>query len=152
MRCQEFSATVSEYVDHSLTHLRAWHMDRHAHECRSCARVLAELTLIRDTLGDLKECSPRAAFKLQLANCLQLALQKRTRLWARPLALGLTIATALVVLLWPDQPPDFAERVAVRDRHFDLALDSYPTSTPRYPGGFRDFFRSSKVQIRTVSY
>ena len=133
MRCQEFSAAVSEYVDHSLTNLQAWQMDRHAHECRSCARVLAELTLIRNALGDLKECSPRAAYKLQLANCLQSALQKRTRLWARPLALGLAIATALVVLLWPDQPPDITERLAVRDRPCDLS-------------------RSSNLQIRTVSY
>ena len=127
-------------------------MDRHTHECRSCACVLSELTVIRNALGDLKECSPRAAYKLQLANCLQFALQKRTRFWARPLALGLAIATALVVVLWPDQPPDIAEQEAVRDRHFDLALNSYPTSSPRYPDGFRDLARSSNLQIRTVSY
>ena len=127
-------------------------MDRHAHECRCCARVLAELTLIRDTLGDLKECSPRAAYKLQLANCLQFALQKQTRFWARPLALGLAIAMALAVLLWPDQPSNTAEQLAVRHRHFDLALYSYPTPTLRSADVFGDLSRSANVQIRTVSY
>lgn len=126
-------------------------MDRHTHRCRSCATVLAEVRLIRNALGDLKECSPPAAYKLQLANCLQFAQQKRTRFWARSAAFGLAIATALVVVLWPDQPQDIVEQ-ADRDRHFDLALNGYPTSLPSHSDGFGDLREYSNVQIRTVSY
>jgi hypothetical protein len=152
LRCVEFQAAVSEYVDHSLTHVQALQMDRHGHGCRACARVLAELTLIRNALGNLKECSPRAAYKLRLANCLQLALQDRTRFWARPMALGLAIATALMVILWPHQPQEIEEPVGVGNPHFDLALHSFATPLPSYVEGIGDLPEYSQVQIRTVSY
>ena len=123
-------------------------MDRHALQCRTCALELAELTLIRNALKGLNEGSPRATYKLQLANCLQLARQKRSRFRARTLAVGLAIAAALVVVLWPEQPPDVTVHGAGRYGHFDLALDSSPSP----PRDYADPVRSSNLQIRVVSY
>ena len=77
----------------------------HACACPECKRLLSELKLVRNVLGNLKEYSPRATYKLELSNCLQHAMRKPSRrLRARSLALGITIVVVLVFLLWSAQP------------------------------------------------
>ena len=129
-------------------------MERHTRGCRECHRLLAELELICTALGDLREHSPRAIYKLRLSNSLQNA-RRRPRLWARPLVLGVALAAALAVWLWPDQPPELDE--GTRYRQFDLALEwttagNYAAATTGYVAGLRDYPTYSHAEIQPISY
>lgn len=126
-------------------------MRAHVCACPECERLLAELKLICNALGDLKEYSPRANYKLQLSNCLQYAMRKPSRAWVRSLALGVAVVAALFVLLWPEQPHEVAERRA-NHYHFDLVLkqpayNEYAAAPPH-----ADYPAYSWARIQTVSY
>ena len=67
---------------------------------------------VRRELSGLGAMNPPATFKLGLYSSLLEELSRRRRLWARPLALGMALAMALTILLWPQQPDERVEQIS----------------------------------------
>ena len=111
MRCDDFEEKMSEYIDGGLGEEEAQRIENHALFCTTCSDFLSGILQARLVLQDLGEKNPPASFELRLSNCLQEEFLAKERSWVRPLALGLALAVALAILLWPNQPEDVAERL-----------------------------------------
>ncbi len=112
MRCEDFEVDLSEYIEGELSTETFRRMEEHALYCPVCSDTLRGVLQVRQALYGLGEINPPATFKLGLYSFLQGKAVRPRRLWARPLAVGLALATALAILLWPDQHDERAEHAS----------------------------------------
>ena len=111
MRCEDFEVDLSEYIEGELSAEKTQRMEKHALDCTVCTKTLTGVLQVRRALYGLGAINPPATFKLGLYGFLQEELARRRCLWARPLALGMALAMALTILLWPEQPDERVEQV-----------------------------------------
>ena len=116
MRCKEFEAYVSDYIEGELSRERARDMDRHMLACPPCGETLVGVLQVRSALRGLSTLNSPAVFRLKVSGFLQGNAGSARRIWSRSLALGLAVAAALAILLWPeDQRDEAAERLALEE-------------------------------------
>ena len=111
MRCEDFEVDLSEYIEGELSAAKTQRMEKHALDCTVCTKTLTGVLQVRRALYGLGAINPPATFKLGLYGFLLEKLARRRRLWARPLTLGVALAMALAILLWPEQPDERVEQV-----------------------------------------
>ncbi len=112
MRCEDFEVDLSEYIEGELNAEKTQRMEKHALNCTVCTETLTGVMQVRRELSGLGAMNPPATFKLGLYSSLLEELSRKRRLWARPLALGMALAMALTILLWPQQPDERVEQIS----------------------------------------
>ena len=151
MRCKDFEVDLSEYIEGELSAEKSHRMDNHAMDCTVCNKTLKGVLQVRQALYGLGAINPPATFKLRLYGFLQEKLVRRRRLWARPLALGVALAMALAILLWPEQQDERADQVTwetqghlVKRQLGRVWIERFPGLS--HPGPY------SHAQARAVSF
>ena len=112
MRCEDFEVDLSEYIEGELNAEKTQRMAKHALNCTVCTETLTGVMQVRRELSGLGAMNPPATFKLGLYSSLLEELSRRRRLWESPLALGMALAMALTILLWPQQPDERVEQIS----------------------------------------
>jgi anti-sigma factor RsiW len=103
MKCAEFIALASEYVDGYLTDPEAAAFGSHREVCASCARYLRVMERSIKLAGELDEIEPSADFNWRLNRRLREideAMAERTRSARTGAALAVAIAGVVVFLAW----------------------------------------------------
>ena len=152
MKCEKFEGYVSDYIEGELSRERARDMDRHMLVCAACSETLVGVLQVRSALHGLSTLNSPAIFRLKLAGFLQGNAGSVRRIWSRSLAVGLAVAAALAVLLWPeDQLDEGAERFALEG---PATLES-PAFRRVWLERFPELSRPgphSHAHVRTVSF
>lgn len=103
MRCAEFEENLSAYLEGLLCLEQAERMEFHALQCSACRDTLTGVAQVCQELNCLGQTSPSASFKLGLWSSVQDRVARKQQAWWRSLTLGLALAVALLILLWPEQ-------------------------------------------------
>lgn len=106
MRCDDFEALVSDYLDGDLDPLTRQRAHAHAAHCPDCAEVLDGVMRVRGALRGLADRPEGAAFRLRLSSCLSQELDRPLAPRAGSLAVALAVAAALATVLWPTRPAE----------------------------------------------
>ena len=106
MRCDDFEALVSDYLDGDLDPLTRQRAQAHAAICPNCAEVLDGVMRVRGALRCLVDLPEGAAFRLRLSSCLSQELDRSLEPRVGSLAVALAVAAALATVLWPTRPAE----------------------------------------------
>jgi hypothetical protein len=96
----DFEERLSAFLEDELTPVDTRLFLQHASTCQACLQVLEGVQRVRAELRNLGAARAPAHYQLWLAGSLHDGLA-RTSPWLRSVALGVTIAAAMAILLWP---------------------------------------------------
>lgn len=160
MRCEEFEERISAYLEGELDESSLGSFEEHLPHCQTCNDLVGGVQELRGGLRGLGASAPPPDFDLRLPSTLRHEMWQQRHAWAQPLTLGLAVAAALAILLWPVPQED--EEVAAHGQMRSLqslARAWAPMPEPRVTqlwsatsGGRQTAPPYSHAQARTVSY
>jgi len=160
LRCEDFEKSISAYLDGELASEETRRLEQHMSICSVCSATVRGVHQVRLALSGLGSSGAPASFRLGLPGRLQEELVRQQQLWIRPLAMGLALVAALVILLWPE-PDQEEELVSYWQRKARMAelregMEAAPhRSTDAWAGRFVKLAPPgpySHARIGTVAY
>lgn len=156
MRCKDFEERVSAYLDGELGPLQARQFEAHMRSCAVCSELVDGVERVRCTLQTLGVDALPAATQLRLNGGLQDELVQPGWRLPRAVVVGLTVAAALAIVLWPESGADRplpAEGAHLADvaplAHWQRPVRWASTTSSGWPGAPPQY---SQAQVRTVAF
>ena len=150
---------ISAYLDEELNSEEQRRFERHKAACAVCSATLRGVQEVRLALCGLAVADESASFKFRLCACLQEETICQQQRWTSPLVLGLAVAAALAILLFPEpnKVDGLTAQLQGREQNVQL-LNRLPLAYKEEP---RDTWRQvfsktsssySHAQVRMISY
>lgn len=137
MSCKEIQGLMDPYIDRELDLVRSIELERHMHDCPSCARLHEDRAALRTAIGagSLRYRAPDTLKKSVRAALVERDRQERAPgrwRWFRlpgP-AIAATAAAALLIAIWWVRPVEGALQREVVEGHIRSLMANHLTDVP----------------------